>query len=116
MRKARLDEMIGGWFVGAFQPTVLHTTDVEVSVKHYRAGDRSELHHHKIATEITLIASGEVEMNGERFITGDIVVIEPNEAADFRAIADTVTVVVKHPGAPHDKFPGGVKATLARDE
>jgi mannose-6-phosphate isomerase-like protein (cupin superfamily) len=106
LERRNLDEMWKGWFVGAFEPTVLSTHDVEVGVKTYTAGDYEPLHHHRIATEITLIVSGSAEMDGEVFTAGEIVVIPPGRAVDFRVLQDTVTVVVKLPGASNDKYEG----------
>lgn len=33
MRTARLEDMVKGWFVGNFEPTLIKTNDVEVAVK-----------------------------------------------------------------------------------
>lgn len=96
--------MTKGWFVGDFEPHVLRTDSVEVGVKHYKAGDRENWHYHKIATEITVVVSGEVEMSGKRFTSGDIIVMEPGEGTDFRAVTDAVNAVVKLPGAKNDKY------------
>jgi quercetin dioxygenase-like cupin family protein len=101
--------MTKGWFVGDFEPTLLKTQQVEVAVKHYRKGDREGCHYHKLATEITLIVSGKVRMKGFEYGKGDIVVIEPMESTDFEALEDTVTAVVKHPGAINDKYEGSVE-------
>ena len=106
MKHARLESMTKGWFVGDFEPTVIKTRDVEVAVKEYRKGDREGLHHHKLATEITVISSGRVRMNGVEYRAGDIIVIEPLEATDFEALEDTVTTVVKYPGVSNDKYDG----------
>lgn len=106
MKRARLDAMVKGWFVGDFHPTLLKTTDVEVAVKAYRKGDREDRHHHKVATEITVVVSGKVKMNDEVFGAGDILVIEPSESTDFEALEDSVTTVVKYPGSKNDKYPG----------
>lgn len=105
MHKARLEDMVKGWFVGDFEPTLLRTDSVEVAVKHYVAGDAEEWHYHKVATELTVIVAGEVEMNGVRHTAGDILVIEPGEGTDFRAlVTPTITAVVKFPGARNDKY------------
>lgn len=105
MEKARLADMVKGWFVGNFEPTLLKTDAVEVAVKHYVAGDYEAWHFHKIATEITVIVAGEVEMNGVRHSAGDILVIPPGEGTDFRVLATpTTTAVVKLPGATDDKY------------
>ena len=98
--------MVKGWFVGNFDPTLIKTNDVEVAVKKYKKGDQEDKHYHKIATEITVIVSGKVKMNNVEYSEGEIIVIEPNEATDFYALENTVTTVVKYPGANDDKYLG----------
>lgn len=110
MKIEKLDDMVRGWFVGNFEPSVLRTKDVEIAVKNYAAGEFEESHYHKIATEITLILSGRVEMFEREFVQGEIVIVEPGEATSFKAITDVVTVVVKHPGASGDKYLGKTSA------
>ena len=105
MRIEKLDNMIKGWFVGDFSPSVYQTKDAEVAVKVYKAGDSEEKHVHKVATEITVIVSGEVIMNGKRHSAGDIIILDPGEATDFLAVSDTTNVVVKVPSVPSDKYP-----------
>jgi anti-sigma factor ChrR (cupin superfamily) len=104
MRVARLDDMVRGWFVGAFTPTACSTDACEVAIRPFRAGDAEAMHFHKVATEITAILSGVVEMCGRRFGAGDIIVLDPGDRTDFRCIEDCVTVVVKVPGALNDKY------------
>lgn len=106
MKVFNLEDMTKGWFVGNFAPTVLSTTQVEVAVKKYKAGEYEPAHHHKIATEITVIIDGEVKMNGVIYSAGTILVIEPNSSTDFLALTDVTTTVVKYPGANDDKYPG----------
>ena len=106
MKKYQLNQMTKGWFVGDFVPTIIPTQDVEIAIKHYKKGDFEERHHHKIATELTAIISGAVRMNGQEFIAGDIVLIEPGESTDFEVLEDCVSTVVKYPGAKNDKYLG----------
>jgi quercetin dioxygenase-like cupin family protein len=104
MRHSQLADMIKGWFVGGFAPTA-HATDVcEVAVKRYAAGDTETAHFHKVATEITLVLSGRVRIAGREWSDGDIIVLEPGEVSDFKALTDAVNVVVKVPGARNDKY------------
>lgn len=98
--------MFKGWFVGNFDPTLIRTNNVEVAVKEYKKGGYEERHYHKLSTEITVIASGRVRMNGVEYVKGDIIVIEPNQATDFEVLEDTITTVVKYPGAINDKYLG----------
>jgi hypothetical protein len=104
MKKVDLNTFIKGWFVGNFDPSLIKTNDVEVAIKKYKAGDHEDSHYHKIATEITAIVSGEVEMNGIKYVADDIIVIEPLDRTDFKCLTDVVTVVVKYPGANNDKY------------
>lgn len=109
MKVHKLNEMTKGWFVGNFVPTLYSTEDVEVAVKIYKRGEYEPLHHHKISTEITVVTSGSIRMNGVDYFEGSIIIMEPNEACDFLAITDSITTVVKIPGAPNDKYHGTAK-------
>ena len=104
MKRHKLDDMVRGWFVGDFTPSLYATQAVEVAVQRYPAGTVEAEHLHRIATEITVIVSGEAEMQGEVLVAGDIVVLEPGEITGFRALTDVVTTVVKLPGAKNDKY------------
>jgi quercetin dioxygenase-like cupin family protein len=104
MKTVKLKSMTKGWFVGNFEPSLYKTNAVEVSVKTYKAGDHEAWHYHKVATEITVIVSGRLRMNQCEFQAGDIIIIEPGEGTDFKVIEDTVTTVVKLPGANNDKY------------
>lgn len=104
MKHDRLEQMVKGWFVGAFWPTAFSTNACEVAVKHYRAGEFEGTHYHKVATEITLVLSGEVRMMEKDWSDGDIITLSPGEATTFEALTDVVTVVVKVPGVLDDKF------------
>lgn len=104
MKTSKIADMTKGWFIGNFEPTLAKTNDVEVAMKSYRRGEREASHHHKIATEFTVVTVGIISMNGVRYQEGDIVVIEPNESTDFEAITDAKTLVVKLPGASNDKY------------
>ncbi len=105
MRLAKLDSMTKGWFIGNFLPSLSKTDACEVAVKHYKKGDTEAKHYHKIAVEYTVIVFGVVLMNGVEYGAGDIIIMEPNEATDFKVLSDTaVNVVVKLPSVKNDKY------------
>lgn len=104
MKVFSLNEMKGGWFIGKFEPSCFHTSGFEVGSKRYVKGDSEPAHIHRVATEITLIMTGRVRMNGRELAAGDIVLLEPGEGTSFEALEDSVTVVVKSPSVPGDKF------------
>jgi hypothetical protein len=104
MKTFNINDMVKGWFVGDITPVAFSTGAVEVAYKEYKKGDYDKAHHHKIATEITLIATGSVRMNGVVYKKGEIIVINPLDVTDFEALEDSSTVVVKVPGAKNDKY------------
>lgn len=104
MKKYILSDFFKGWFVGNFEPSIIKTNDVEIGIKKYKAGDYEKAHFHKIATEITVIISGEVIMNNSHYYENDIILIEPNDSTDFICVTDVITAVIKYPGANNDKY------------
>jgi mannose-6-phosphate isomerase-like protein (cupin superfamily) len=101
----KLDEMVRGWFVGDFEPTVERSSDVEVAIKHYAAADAEERHVHKVAAELTAVISGRIRMDGVELGPGDIARIPPGQPSDFLALTDAVLVCVKLPAVAGDKYP-----------
>jgi quercetin dioxygenase-like cupin family protein len=104
LKSAKLEDMIKGWFVGSFEPSVLRTEEFEVAVKSYLKGDSEEKHFHKIATEVTVVVSGRVQMANQEWGPGSIITLEPGESTSFLAIEDSTTVVVKTPSTIGDKY------------
>lgn len=104
MNLYKLNDMVKGWFVGDFEPSAYKTSMCEVAVKEYVAGEFEPKHQHKVADEVTLILSGRVTMNGSEYSAGQIVVIKAGEVTDFFAVENSITVVVKTPSSPNDKF------------
>ena len=104
MKKYLLEEMVRGWFVGDFEPSVFKTNQVEVGIKHYKAGTVEPRHFHMLSTEITVIVSGLVRINSIEYGERSIVVVEPQERTTFESITDSVTAVVKIPGSINDKY------------
>jgi quercetin dioxygenase-like cupin family protein len=104
MKIHNLDDFTRGWFVGNFDPSLIKLDEIEVAVQRFKKGDYEPKHVHNVATEMTVIVSGRAEMSGIEYAEGDIVEIKPGNATDFRAIEDTITVVVKTPCVPSDKY------------
>ena len=104
MKTGQLDRMTRGWFVGDFEPSIYKTQNCEVAVKRYKAGEQEARHFHKVATEVTVVITGSVRMNGAVYNEGEMIVIDPGEATDFMAIEDSINVVVKIPGVKDDKY------------
>jgi hypothetical protein len=99
-----LNDMVKGWFAGPFTPTALHSEQFECAVKRYPAGSREARHVHRIATEVTVIVEGRVRMNGVEHGRDAVITVLPGESTDFEALTDVITVVVKTPAVPGDKY------------
>jgi anti-sigma factor ChrR (cupin superfamily) len=100
----RLADFVGGWVMGCFEPVLIASDDVEVAIKTYQAGDLEQRHHHRIATEYTVIATGRVRMNDQDYSSGEIIQMDPGQSTDFEALEPTITVVLKSPSVPGDKY------------
>jgi hypothetical protein len=105
MRRFKLSESGDrGWFIGAFEKAIWKTADFEVAYMFNPKGDISAAHYHKQAREISLIASGHVIANGEHFTSGELFEIVPGEELTCEYLEDTITVCVKTPSVPQDKY------------
>jgi hypothetical protein len=83
MQRFAQSNMKGGCFLGDFEPAAIRSTAAEVGCKHYDTGATEPRHVHRVATEVTLIVSGRVRMNGTELDAGEIVLLKPGEATDF---------------------------------
>ena len=103
MKKYVLSDMVGGWFIGNFEPTVLASKDFEVCLKRYKKGDKEPAHFQHTATEYTLVVSGRIRLGERCFEENEIIEIAPLEIADFESLTDSVVVAIKTPSIPSDK-------------
>lgn len=103
IQSARIEDMVNGWFIGDFEPSLFKTPVVEVAVKYYKAREKVEEHYHKIVTEFIVIVEGEAQIENKHYKKGDILTIEAGTKVDFTAITDVAITVVKIPGIKDDK-------------
>jgi quercetin dioxygenase-like cupin family protein len=108
MKVFSVDNLIGGWFVGAFSETAYHTTACEVSYKQHYAGESWPAHYHKIGDEINYLIEGSMSVNGTELQAPVIFVIPKGEVAAPIFNTDVKLVVVKVPGELNDKYPASI--------
>ena len=104
MKNSNIINMVGGWFIGDFEPSIHKTRDFEVGIKNYNRGDKVEKHFHKVAVEYTVILEGVALMNGIEYSEGDVIKVLPFEVSDFTAVTDVKSIVVKIPSVINDKY------------
>jgi hypothetical protein len=97
--------MTRGWIVGSFTPS-LYNKNYEIGFKYYAAGDYEPPHKHMLSEELTVILLGEVEMNGVKYVEGDIVIQEKGEYTDFKCLSDRAITAVYRPDGSfvNDKY------------
>ena len=103
MKILNIAEMKLGWFIGNFEPSMLKTLEFEVAIKSFLAGESEPHHKQIIATEFTVVLSGEIEINEIKFYQNQIVRINPGESANFLALSDTTILCIKTPSIATDK-------------
>lgn len=104
MKKFYYSDMKGGWFVGDFLPSAFQTKDFEVAYVKHQKNQTWAKHFHKIATEITMVIKGKIQINDKIFSSGDIFVISPNEIAVPKFLEDSEVIVIKTPSDVNDKY------------
>ena len=104
MKLDRLERMIGGWFVGNFDPSAFKTDSVEVSYKIHPKGEEWDIHYHEYVTEVNLLVRGKMILHKKELGPGDIFTLEPFEVADPEFLEDCEIVCVKLPGIQNDKM------------
>jgi mannose-6-phosphate isomerase-like protein (cupin superfamily) len=104
METHRIEDFIGGWFIGNFAPSLLRTEAFEVGWKVHNREEGVEPHIHHIVTEYNLLASGSMTVNGVLLKPGEIFILRPGERVDVEIHSEEVAVVcVKTPSIPSDK-------------
>jgi quercetin dioxygenase-like cupin family protein len=96
--------MFRGWFIGDFEPSVYKTKLFEVGKMTHKKDEIKPKHYHKIATEINVMLSGKMILQGNEINIGDIFIFEPGEIADPIFLDDCEILVVKIPSIPGDKY------------
>lgn len=96
-------QMKGGWFVGDFNPTA-YPASFEVCYKQHKAGEKWDTHYHKRATEINLLVSGKMSINGTIINAGQIFVIYPYYVSAPIFLEDCTLVIVKTVSDETDKY------------
>ena len=99
-----IDDYKGGWFIGAFEPSLFKTREFEVGWKVHHQDEQIAPHIHKELTEYNLLAAGEMNVNGQHLKAGMLFILHPGERVDAKVLTEVAHVVcVKVPSIPEDK-------------
>lgn len=104
MRTAKINDMVRGWFIGDFEPSVFRTKDFEVGILTHKKGEVWPKHYHAIATEYNVLIFGKMFICGQTIESGTIFILDPNEVADPVFLEDCTVVTIKTPSVMGDKY------------
>jgi len=104
MKVYNIQDMVGGWYIGDFEPSILRTRDFEVGYKIHPAGEEWDVHMHAVATEYNLLLRGVMKIQDTVLSAGNLFVIEAGEWADPEFLEDCEVITVKVPSVPGDKY------------
>ena len=104
MELKNLNNFVRGWVIGNFEPSLCKTNEFEIGIKRYNAGDKEPAHYHKESLEYTIVVEGVIKMNDTIYKKDDIVEVKQWETITFECIEDAITVVIKTPHVPNDKY------------
>jgi len=100
----KMETMMGGWFIGNFEPSAYKTDQFEVCYKHHLKGEKWDVHYHKEGTEINYLVNGKMIIQNKELNTGDIFILKPYEIADPIFVEDCTVLIVKTPSVSGDKY------------
>ena len=103
MKITRIEDYLGGWFVGNFEPAAYKTNGFEVSYKIHKKNEKWDWHYHEHLDEINLLVRGKMTIQGKTLMSGDVFVLEQLEIADPEFLEDCEIICIKSPNITNDK-------------
>tara|TARA_R110000824_G_scaffold203721_1_gene388337 strand:- start:291 stop:614 length:324 start_codon:yes stop_codon:yes gene_type:complete len=100
----KMSNMIRGWFIGDFKPSILRTDKFEVGILTHKKGEYWPPHFHKEAIEYNVLLEGKMKVQETIINTEDIFIFKKGEIADPEFLEDCKVLVVKVPSIPRDKY------------
>lgn len=105
MKLSKISDFTNGWFIGAFTPSLLKTSDFEIAHHFYAKGFKAHPHTHMIATEYNYVVSGHLLVDDKHELKrGDIFIYEPSDIANVVFLEDTDLIIIKTPSIIGDKY------------
>lgn len=97
-------EIVGGWFIGDFEPSAYRTKDFEVCYKIHPQGEKWPAHKHEESIEINYLIIGKMTINEVYLEAPTIFILEKGEVAKPEFLEDCELIVVRVPSVPGDKI------------
>lgn len=104
MKVTRIEDYVGGWYIGNFEPSAYKTNSVEVSYKIHKKNEQWDWHYHEHLDEINFLVRGKMTIQGKTLVSGDVFVLEKLEIANPEFLEDCEIVCIKSPNITNDKI------------
>ena len=98
-----IKDMIGGWYIGDFDPSAFKTKDFEVCYKKHEKGEKWDTHYHTKIVEINYLIKGKMIIQNTILKEGNIFILNPGEIASPTFLENCEIIIVKVPSIPNDK-------------
>ncbi len=109
MRCLSVDGVKNGFFVGDFEPSAFSSDHCEIAYRKYVKGSFDGGFYRDRDTQILLITSGSIDVDGKEYSKGSIVIWEPLDIINIFAIEESEVVLMKFPGTKGDVVKVGKK-------
>lgn len=100
----KLDDFLGGWIIGKFEPTLFEVENFELGIKKVKAGEKGDGHFHKETLEHTILIDCEAKNNGELIKPNGIITIQPNEKNHTEFLTSGTIICIKIGQCKNDKY------------
>lgn len=99
----KLEDYLGGWIIGNFQPSIYKTPNYEIGLVTHVKDANWEFHYHKHVTEINILISGHLLLNNIPVNAGTVFIINKNVIACPQFLETCKILCIKIPSIPGDK-------------
>ena len=100
----RINDYKYGFITGTIFPNEINDKSCSVAIQHYKKNQIMAFWYRKIDTEYYVIIKGCIDIDGNKYSKGDIVVYEPNDIRKIIFLEDTDLVVIRTPGTKEDFY------------
>lgn len=101
--KTKKSDLRKFWLVGNFDKSVLKTDKFELGVCYLNKGFIEKPHYHRLSSEINILLSGHMIVNGTSLHSGAIFVFAPSDVSNAYVVEDSLVVVARDGSYPGDK-------------
>jgi hypothetical protein len=98
-----LENYTRGWVVGNFSPSIFNLKECEIGISSHRKNESTIPHRHNHSTEINIVLSGAILVNGQKLKSGDIFIYHKLEVSNVKFLKNSTICIIRVPSSPNDK-------------